>query len=694
MNASIRANHLLDKFHDILHFVFCVSAVVSTGYACSADRERLADTQQSDPCANGECELSCEQGYVERAGACVADPAQDDDADGVPNAVDNCRLVPNADQVDCDVDGLGDACDGSCGVVMTGYISRYDPERGEALSLPNASLEVEGYPIYGETDERGQYRLAGLRSGRHHLLIFSGQSEPPSETPRLLARLAFSVTPSAVGEGVSRDFIVEPPGDLIGAVTLNDRARSEAVHGGIGVYIEGLPYMQALTTPSGYFELRDVPAGEHTLRSVYADYQVLTAPVAVIGLSSADVGGEGELTLSPQVDEERVWEHAITVEVSDLPPNTAFEFTASLDPLFPNHTDPETLSLSGSSDLNGVLTITEQLSHAAHDVYHLKIGGAVQQVNRYQLDDPLSTSLKQTEVFTSPVCERGLTYEEGACLLPDPARPDDPSELSDPIDPIAQCEADCPSISWVSFPSLIFRMGSPEGVGYDSERPERIFSVPAFEIMEHEVTVDQYKACVDAGVCEQPRCDETTMGPRSWLSCNNAHERGDHPVNYITWEDLRTFGAWVGADLPTEAQWELAARGGRQGRTYPWGETLLGCEDLPYAGSDGEMCSIGTRPVCSSESSHSYHGVCDLAGNVWEYVLDEYVGNYDVQDEDGSAFCSAEDCSGMASRVLRGGSWTSPYDNLRSAYRGTPDNGPVAVNRADSTFGGRLARWR
>ena len=135
--------------------------------------------------------------------------------------------------------------------------------------------------------------------------------------------------------------------------------------------------------------------------------------------------------------------------------------------------------------------------------------------------------------------------------------------------------------------------------------------------------------------------------------------------------------------------------GGGRDQLYPWGDGRLNCDQAPIAGPDPSQCPRSTRGVCMFPESHSSQGVCDLSGNVFELVLDEYAESYGAQPGDGSAFCGAEDCSGDVNRVARGGSWFhqdgdwSGTNFLRATFRMSQ-----STSTSNSQLGGRLARWR
>jgi iron(II)-dependent oxidoreductase len=219
-------------------------------------------------------------------------------------------------------------------------------------------------------------------------------------------------------------------------------------------------------------------------------------------------------------------------------------------------------------------------------------------------------------------------------------------------------------------------MGSNDG---DSdERPVHSVTVPTFEMSKTAVTVGQYKACVDAGTC---------TAPNTGTYCNwDKPDRGSHPINCVDWDQAQAFASWAGARLPSEAEWEYAARSGGRDWKYPWGDVAATCERAVMDESGkGEGCGRGsTWPVCSKPKGNTTQGLCDMAGNVWEWVQDWYHDSYDGAPTDGSAW---ESPTG-SSRVNRGGSWRSYARGVRAAYRVSDD----PRYRYDGRLGFRLAR--
>ena len=186
------------------------------------------------------------------------------------------------------------------------------------------------------------------------------------------------------------------------------------------------------------------------------------------------------------------------------------------------------------------------------------------------------------------------------------------------------------------------------------EEPVHKVVLDAFSIDKTEVTNALYKACEDQGACTPPQ--ESNSNTQSSYYGNPAFD--DFPVIYVTWDQARIYCEWRGARLPTEAEWEKAARG-TDGRTYPWGEKI----DETFANFN---YSVGdTTAVGSYENGKSPNGAHDMAGNVWEWVADWYSDTYYGRSP-------AENPPGPASgdlRVLRGGSWGLVGLSVSTSYR-------------------------
>ena len=209
----------------------------------------------------------------------------------------------------------------------------------------------------------------------------------------------------------------------------------------------------------------------------------------------------------------------------------------------------------------------------------------------------------------------------------------------------------------VSIPANSFMMGSDSGSS--DEKPVHEVSLKGFWMDQSEVTNAMYAKCVEAGACSPP-----------FSTGNYANDAyADHPVVYVDWTKAQAYCEWAGVGLPTEAEWEYAARDGLEGATYPWGDETPVCEVGVENGASFTNCSDrGTRPV-GSYAPNGY-GLYDMAGNVWEWVSSEYKAYpYDAGD-------GREDLTTNVSRGLRGGSWSSNENYLRVAdrVRFTPSN--------------------
>jgi formylglycine-generating enzyme required for sulfatase activity len=220
----------------------------------------------------------------------------------------------------------------------------------------------------------------------------------------------------------------------------------------------------------------------------------------------------------------------------------------------------------------------------------------------------------------------------------------------------------------VLVPAGVFIMGSEEGDA--DEKPAHQVSLGSYYIDQHEVTVAQYRACVEAGACSEPL---------SATLCNwQGAAEDDHPINCIRWAEAHAYCQWAGLRLPTEAEWEKAARG-TDGRTYPWGEDF----DRGKANYADHGIMLRTKPVGSYPEGRSPYGADDMAGNVYEWVADWYEPNYYPT----SPFEDPQGPANASQRVLRGGSWWFESSRMRTFHRE-----PYLPEDTDIDIGFRCAR--
>jgi len=206
----------------------------------------------------------------------------------------------------------------------------------------------------------------------------------------------------------------------------------------------------------------------------------------------------------------------------------------------------------------------------------------------------------------------------------------------------------------VDVPAGPFWMGCNEAVDDQcdpDEYPYHEVTLSAFRIDETEVTVEAYAYCVVEGGCAEPGTS---------TNCNwGVTGRATHPVNCVSWHDARDFCVFAGRRLPTEAEWEKAARGTDE-RIYPWGNGDPTCSLATHGD-----CVEHTEPVGSHPSGAGPYGALDTAGNVWEWVGDWYDENY-------YASSPSTDPRGPAtgsSRSIRGGAVGFVPSNLRTSER-------------------------
>jgi formylglycine-generating enzyme required for sulfatase activity len=198
---------------------------------------------------------------------------------------------------------------------------------------------------------------------------------------------------------------------------------------------------------------------------------------------------------------------------------------------------------------------------------------------------------------------------------------------------------------------------------FEDERPAHRVHLHAYGVDRTEVSNAEYRRCVNAGSCLPSGLSDTDS--RIGLA--------EHPAVQIRWQEARSYCRWAGGDLPTEAQWEYAARGSSR-RVFPWGQ-FWNDRLANYAPADArEELIDGFRyaaPVDSYPDGKSFFGLRNMAGNVWEYVLDRYGGPYATQQNR----VDPEGARTGTDHVIRGGSWRSPAHALRVTFRAhLPEN--------------------
>ncbi len=210
-------------------------------------------------------------------------------------------------------------------------------------------------------------------------------------------------------------------------------------------------------------------------------------------------------------------------------------------------------------------------------------------------------------------------------------------------------------MEFVRIPAGEFLMGSDrrkDPKAQDDELPQHKAFLDEYLIALVPVTNRQYKAFVD------------TTGhriPNHWKGGKVPDGKENHPVVYVSWDDALKFCAWAGLHLPTEQQWEKAARR-HGGGTYPWGNTPPDKNLCNFANNVGDTTAVGVYPKGASP-----YGVLDMAGNVLEWVADWYQKDY-------YSTAPSKNLTGPAAgkyRILRGGSWGNPGHMVRAAYRDT-----------------------
>ena len=215
-----------------------------------------------------------------------------------------------------------------------------------------------------------------------------------------------------------------------------------------------------------------------------------------------------------------------------------------------------------------------------------------------------------------------------------------------------------------------FEMGSNNT---PSEHPIHTVHLDAFYMDQYEVTNTQYKAFVLANSeWQKERIDRRFHEGaylEDWEGNNHPDGKEEHPVTWVSWHAAMAYATWAGKRLPTEAEWEYAAHGGFANQNYPWG-TSIDVSRANYNGNVGDTTAVGTYPA-------NNYGLYDMAGNVWEWCLDEYQSNFYSNSAHRNPIAGAPRIQDMTGdfknvhtpRVLRGGSFVTERQSVEVSTR-------------------------
>ena len=230
----------------------------------------------------------------------------------------------------------------------------------------------------------------------------------------------------------------------------------------------------------------------------------------------------------------------------------------------------------------------------------------------------------------------------------------------------------------VLIPAGSFLMGSEDELVWGNARPVHTVHLDAFFMDKYEVTNAEFKRFVDAN----PEWGKDNIEDRFhdgsylwlWTGTDYFAGRADYPVVFVSWYAAMAYAEWAGKRLPTEAEWEYAARGGLAGKKYPWGDTITPAH--------ANYWDVGDRTPVGQYPANGY-GLYDMAGNVWEWCLDAYDADfYAVSDNSRNPIAGGETIQWLQEnfttiptggfRVLRGGSWASGETRVADRFEDAP----------------------
>ena len=298
----------------------------------------------------------------------------------------------------------------------------------------------------------------------------------------------------------------------------------------------------------------------------------------------------------------------------------------------------------------------------------------------------LDTFLSEENTYETPTDDIQHINTESQPTEPNTAEPIIPEESTVPtrqnvnnnvIPESIQLITDIPD-NMTLIPAGEFRMGSNEEKANEREKPAHTVYIDAFCIDKYLVTNAQYKEFIDENPqWRKPQWFKKHISIvhhngsylRHWSGDDFPDGKDDHPVTRVSWYAAMAYSQWVGKRLPTEAEWEKAARGGLEGKKYPWGDAIgRGKANYFYH-------TRGTTPVGRYPSNR--YDLYDMCGNVWEWCLDAYNAEFyassphrnPYSDEKNIEWVTINYKNIKTTRVLRGGSWSVDAQGARVAYR-------------------------
>ena len=209
----------------------------------------------------------------------------------------------------------------------------------------------------------------------------------------------------------------------------------------------------------------------------------------------------------------------------------------------------------------------------------------------------------------------------------------DDSDLGD----TAENLVDSNGVEWVLLKGDTFEMGIEGETGMS---PVVAVTIQDFYMMKTEATVGMYKVCMADGGCSEPDKTDRCAPEDGKTDYTNWEKDGrdDYPISCISWNQAFDFCAWLGGRLPSESEWEFAARSRGKDNTYPWGEEAPSCDRVVMAYLNPGCGEGHSWEVCSLPLGNTSQGICDMAGNVAEIVYDWIVYGFKQLPDDGSPY--------------------------------------------------------